>query len=121
MVMLKLLTKTLVSKDPGFTERFTLFAELVPFSWFKGKVQYSYIKESESHLYPISNTYSATIANSAESLKGFTSHTIISSIEFAGNEYSKWLPNIAIGYAHPFNGRRLIQGDHISIELSYSF
>ena len=116
-----LLTKTLVSKDPGFTERFTLFAEVLPAEWLKGKVQYSYIKESDSHLYPLSNTYSATIANTAESLKGFTCHTVVGTIECAASSLSSWLPDIALGYAHPFHGKRSIQADSIKIELSYSF
>lgn len=116
-----LLTKTLVSKDPGFTERFTLFAEVVPTEWLKGKLQYSYIKESESHLYPLSNTFSATVANTAESLKGFTSHTLIGTLDLTASTYASWMPDISVGIAHPFNGRRVIQADHVSIELSYSF
>ena len=116
-----LLTKTLVSKDPGFTERFTLFAELVPTKWIKARVQYNYIKESESHLYPLSNTFSATIANTATSLKGFTSHTMVATLDLAASNYSSWLPDLSVGFAHPFNGKRIIQADHVSFALSYNF
>lgn len=116
-----LLNKTLVSKDPSLTERFTLFAEIVPNSWLQARIQYNFIKESEAHLYPLSNEFSYTIANSASSLKGFTSHTVVTTLEIAGSDYARWMPDFSVAYAHPFHGKRVVQADHISIGLSYSF
>lgn len=116
-----LLTKTLVSKDPGLTQRFTLFGEVVPCRWFQARIQYNYIKNSESYLYPISNDFSATVANTASSLQGFTCHCVVASVEVAGSNYSSWMPNMSLGYTHPFHGKRCIQADQFSIGLSYSF
>ncbi len=116
-----LLTKTLVSKDPGLVSRFNLFGEIVPTDWLQARVQYSYSKQSDSHLYPISNTFSATIANTATSLQGFTTHSVVGVVEIAGSNYSCWIPDMMIGFTHPFHGKRCMQADQLSIGFSYSF
>lgn len=116
-----LLTKTLVSKDPGLKQNFTLFAEVVPHEFVYARIQYNFSKESESKLYPVSNVYSSIIANSAKSLQGSTTHTFTSTIGIQGQEYNILIPNIEMSFSHPFHGKQSLQANQFSLHVAYNF
>jgi len=118
-----LLTKTDVQKDPGFSHRFMLFCDAKLVKGLSARVAYHHRKRSADTLYVLSYDYSSTIANTAESLKEWTTHNALFQLtwDMADEEKNKNKPQFTAFYMHPFNGRRSVQSAQAGCGFSLSF
>ena len=106
-----LLTKTDVQKDPGFFQEFNIYLEPKIIEGLSFLWGYQYKKKGKDHFYVVSNAYSSTIANTAESLKEWTMHSMLLQSKVAldtltGNERA---PHCSLFCTVPFNGLRSLQ------------
>jgi hypothetical protein len=118
-----LLTKTETQKDPGFTQKFTIFVEPTIGYGVSARFAYQHLRKGDDHLYVISNAYSSTIANTAQSLKEFTTHNIIAQLKFdlAREDAQFNRPQFTAFFVQPFNGRRSIQTQQFGLGMTLSF
>jgi len=118
-----LLTKTETQKDPGFTQKFTLFIEPQLAFGFSTRLAYQHVRKGDDHLYVISNAYSSTIANTAQSLKEFTTHNIIAQLKWdlAREDVQFNRPQITAFFVQPFNGRKSVQTQQFGLGITLSF
>lgn len=105
-----LLTKTEVQKDPGFTQKFTLYCEPKLGFGFSARVSYQHIRRGQDTFYVVSNTYSSAIANTAQSLKEWTTHNVTAQLKWdTATQTNQRRPEFNFYFTHPFNGRRSVQ------------
>ncbi len=118
-----LLTKTEVQKDPGFTQRFTLYCEPKIGKGISARLAYQYVKRGEETLYVISNDYNSTIANTADSLKEWTTHNLIAQLKWdtSTEEHQKNRPQFNLFFMHPFKGIRSVQSQQFGFGMTMSF
>ncbi len=118
-----LLTKTEVQTDYGLTQKFNLFCESKLFKGISLKLAYQHVKQGSQELYVLSNDYSSTIANTAESLKEWTTHNAIVQLNWdtATADSNKYRPQFTVFYQKPFNGRRSLQTTSFGIGMVLNF
>lgn len=115
-----LLTKTQVQKDPGFTQKFTLYCEPKLGYGFSARVSYQNVRRGQDTYYVVSNSYSSTIANSAESLKEWTTHNVTAQLKWDTGSEDKQVnrPEFNLYFTHPFNGRRSVQAQQFGCGMT---
>ena len=120
---LLLLKKTAVNADHGFTQKFNLYIEPKVFKGFSLRLSYQHIKQGGTTYYVVSNDYSSTIANTAESLKEWTTHNVIvqAKYDFSTDENNKRRPQLNVYFNHPFNGRRSLQTGSVGCGVTFNF
>lgn len=121
-----LLEKICAHKDWGMVQRFDLYVELYRFlSGLSAKVGYQYLKQGHSSLSFPSNEFSATVANSAQSLQDYTMHMIIPKInyDFQANLGSdcRVRPQLGLFGRFAFNGKRAALVSTLGVALSLDF
>ena len=118
-----LLTKTDVQRDPGFFSRFMIFGDAKIVKGLSARVAYHHRKRGNDTLYVKSHEYSSAIANTAQSLKEWTTHNALVQLlwDTATEETSKNRPQFTAFYIHPFNGRRSVQAKQVGIGFTLSF
>lgn len=119
---LLLLTKTAVNVDHGFTQKFNLYVE-PHFRGLSVRIAYQHIKQGGTTLYVVSNDYSSITANTAESIKEWTTHNVIGMVKFdtATEENKRFRPQVQLYFNQPFNGRRSIQTSSVGCGLTFNF
>ncbi len=107
-----LLQKECAYKDPGITERFSIFAELFQIlRGFSARMTYQYFRHNDDTLILTSSKFSSRIANTAESLREWTTHHMLFDLEY---DFAYDMPDSTIKpyaawfYKVPFNGQRSI-------------
>lgn len=121
-----LLQKAEAYKDYGLTQRFNLYVKLDKFlGGFSTLVGYQFFKHGADHLALNSNCFSNQIANTAASLRDWTSHQVIinASYDFA---YHTWLkkhvqPYISLYGRIPFNGKRFTGNRMLGFVVAIDF
>ena len=119
------LNKACAYTEPGFTQHFSLYGK--GYFWDSGvsvMAAYQYTKQQESKLYLTTDQFDPVIANSAEKIQTWTTHSAIFSANFDFyNECdnSCWKPYISILYKHGFNGSRAILADTITAIFAVTF
>ncbi len=118
-----LLAKTDVQRDPGFFSRFMIFGDAKIVKGLSARIAYHHRKRSADTLYIKSYDYSSAIANTAESLKEWTTHNALFQLTWdtATEETNKTRPQFTAFYMHPFNGRRSVQAKQVGIGFTLSF
>jgi hypothetical protein len=118
-----LLTKTSVHKDPGFMQKFTLFLEPKLFAGLSARLAYQHVRRGEDKLSIVSNEWSSTIANTAESLKEWTTHNVIAQLKWdtASEDKNKNRPELNVTFSQPFNGRRSVQTRQFGFGIVFKF
>ncbi len=123
---LLLLAKTKVFKEQGILQRFNIYTEAYKF--LKGlsfRVTYQYYKQNEDKLWLLTNDYSNFIANSAESLQGWSIHQLLFILDYDPLknycDSHSWLPRCFLYYKLPFNGTRSIGLHSAGFAFSLSF
>lgn len=120
---LLLLKKTAVNVDHGFMQKFNLYIEPQIFKGFSVRLAYQHIKQGGSTLYVVSNDYSSTTANTAESIKEWTTHNVIlqAKYDMATAENNKYRPQLNVYFNRPFNGRRSVQTGSFGCGITFNF
>ncbi len=110
-------------KDPGFTQHFTIFGEYIPHlvDGLTLRASYEFMRHNEDKLFLNTNAYDVLIANSAESLQDWTTHTAIFQILYEPQGAYKALPNISFFYKHGFNGKRALLANTIGFTLGLQY
>ncbi len=118
-----LLTKTAVQKDPGFFQKFNLYIQPKICTGFSFFCAYQFNKKGKDHLYVVSNNYSSTIANTAESLKEWTMHSIVvqPQLDFSKITLNQKAPQCSLYCKVPFNGARVVQGVGFGFTVALNF
>lgn len=120
-----LLTKVSAYKDWGLTQQFNLFLQWYHF--YRGgslKLAYQFFKHGRDELSLNTNEFSTSVANTANSLKDWTAHTLMPMLTYDidwdwGSDYDMHSsPAISIYAKVPFNGKRAIQFSTIGAELT---
>jgi hypothetical protein len=120
------LAKVKAHKDFPITQRYNLQLEADHF--YKGcsaGLAYEFWKQGESKLSIESLDFSNDIANTAESLQGWTIHQMIIALSYDFYEHicdDSWFkPHLRIYYKYPFNGQRSILSNEFGGVLSFNF
>ena len=118
-----MLTKADVQKDPGFFQKFNLYVQPKICAGFSFLCAYQFTKKGKDHLYVISNSYSSTIANTAESLKEWTMHSFVIQPQLDFSAITDWqkAPQCALFCKIPFNGARAVQTPTVGFSLTVDF
>jgi hypothetical protein len=121
-----LLQRASAYKDYGLTQRFNLYVQMNKF--YKGLsclVGYHFVKHGRDRLALQDNTFSNYIANSAESLREWTSHQIFidASYDFAVHTWDKVpvQPYLSWYARIPFNGKRFTGSRSMGFVLAFDF
>lgn len=119
------LAKTQAFKDFGFTQRFNLFFEANMWRGLFLRGTYQFWKHSPDKLTLCTNTFSDSIANTAESLQQWTNHHVIAMLTYDGQydipEKSVIKPQLSFFYKYPFNGERALQLSTFGFTLTLNF
>ncbi len=123
---LLLLQKADAFKDFGLTQQFSFYFELYNcLGGLSAEVAYQFYKRGEDILSLSSNEFSTDIANTAISLRGFTTHDafFILNYDFADHmdECSRWSPYVSAFVNIPFNGKRSIVAKTAGVVLGLNF
>ncbi len=123
---LLLLAKTEAFKDYGLTQQFSFYWEFYKVLYGASfKVAYQFYKRGEDTLFLSSNEFSTAIANTAESLKSFTTHDafFILNYDFSDHmpEESRWVPYVSAFVNVPFNGKRSVTAKTVGFVLALNF
>ena len=118
------LTKVQTFKEPGFLQHYTLYAESA-YLWrgLSGKLAYQYTKQHDDKLSLCSDHFDPIIANSAESLWEWSTHSFIVNLtyDFYTGQKTVFKPFVSLFYKHGFNGKRALLADTITVAFSLSF
>lgn len=121
---LLLLQKIEAYRDYGLTQQFDLYFKLFACGAML-KVGYQFVKRADDHLSFNNNTFSATIANSAEYLKFWTMHQIIANFSY---DFGAILPDdfcviprVGAFLRLPFNGKRTALKSSIGFSFAIDF
>lgn len=123
---LLLLAKASAYKDFGLIQRFNLYVQFYKFLYgLSLKVGYQFFKQGDSELVLKSNTFSNTIANTAESLQEQTMHHMIVDVIYDFNEHfgdeSRLRSELSFYARLPFNGKRVALVPAIGAVFSINF
>jgi len=123
---LLLLQKECTYKDCGLTQQFTLHAGV--FKLLKGfslDVGYRFTKHGDDTLTLEGSCFSDKIANSAESLKEWTSHQALIKVDYDFgyhmSEDAAVIPTIGLYGRLPFNGKRVVLSPSFGVIMSVDF
>lgn len=121
-----LLAKTEAYKDFGLTQQFSFYWEF--YNICRGtsaKLAYQFYKHGEDTLSLNSNEFSTSVANSAESLRSYTTHDlfVILNYDFASHlcEESLCVPYLSAFIDIPFNGKRAIVTSNAGFIIGVNF
>lgn len=120
-----LLAKTNVFKEIGINQRYNLYLEAYHF--FKGfsfRIAYQYLKHGEDRFWLYNNQYSSSIANTAETLQGWTIHQFLFDLSYDLVDDLRCpiaVPKISLFYKLPFNGTRSVLAHTLGICFTLSF
>ncbi len=126
------LQKVPVCEDPGFVQHFTLYGEAFQFlSTLSARVAYQFTKQEEVKLYldtdhfshTIANNTESLIANNAESLREWTTHSAVFTLsyDFFKQAQDRFKPHVELTYKHGFNGQRAILLDTVTVLFAVDF
>ena len=120
-----LLAKTKTFKEIGFNQRFNLYLEAHKFfRGFSFRAAYEYFKHGEDKIWLFDNQFSNFPANTAQSLRGWTTHEILFILKYDPIDYWKcknFVPRVDLFYKYPFNGTRAVLASTIGVDFSLSF
>lgn len=121
-----LLQKANAYRDYGLTQRINLYVKMDKFlKGFSFLLGYQFFKHGKDHLALTTNAFSNQIANTAESLKEWTIHHIITnaSYDFAEHTWCKTavVPYISMYTRIPFNGKRSAGSASVGFVVSLDF
>lgn len=119
------LNKVLAYNEPGFIQHYTLYCAAYNFCRGLGaRCAYQYTKQQDDKLFLRSNHFDCIVANSAESLQEWTTHSFIFNVNYDfyhGENNSAYKPHISLFYKHGFNGSRATLLDTVGAVLSIDF
>lgn len=117
------LQKTLIHRDPGFLQHYTLYLKWANIcEGLSTRLAYQYVRQHEDHVVLNTPLFDNEIANNAESLQGWTTHSIIWFLDYDLSLDSCLLnPKFSIFVKKGFNGKRALLFDTAGIQLSLSF
>lgn len=122
---LLLLAKTNTYKDFGLTQQFSFYGQLYNMYGASCEVAYQFYKHGENTLYVTNNEYSTRLANSAESLRSYTTHDVfvLLNYDFAAHmsKQSYVTPYISAFVDIPFNGRRAVVAKTAGFIIALNF
>jgi hypothetical protein len=118
-----LLNKGEASLDQGVTWKFTLFTKADKiFDHLSAMVSYHFVKHDDDRLSPKSEQFDASIVNSAESLKEWTTHSFVFELAYdICRSKSKIKPQISAFFKQPVTGKRAIVSQTIGGQIGCSF
>jgi hypothetical protein len=118
------LNKACAFIEPGFTQHFSLYFK----NYFKYGVYfmaaYQYTKQQESKLYFTTDQFDPSVANTAENLQSWTTHSAIFSLTwdfYNNNDCRSWSPYFSLLVKWGFNGSRAILADTITALFTVTF
>jgi hypothetical protein len=123
---LLLLAKTEVFKDFGMTQQFSFYWEF--YKIFYGasfEVAYQFYKHGENTLYVNSNEFSTSIANTAQTLRSYTTHDAFFIFNYDLSDHMSEncpvAPYISVFVDIPFNGRRAVVAKNAGFIFALNF
>lgn len=123
---LLLLAKANAFRDFGLTQQFSFYWEFYRILYGAScRVAYQFYKQGDDMLYLTSNEFSTTIANSAESLKSFTTNDAYFILNYDCSEHmptdSRVSPYLAAFVDIPFNGKRSVVVKNAGFIIALNF
>lgn len=123
---LLLLAKTETFRDFGLTQQFSFYWQF--YNFFHGsavEIAYQFYKHGDDTIYLNSNEFSTLVANSAESLRSYTTHDLffIYNYDFSAHmkERSRVIPYLSLFADLPFNGRRALTVKTVGFVAALNF
>lgn len=120
------LAKAPVHTEYGFTQRYNVFGELYRiYHGLSASMIYQYWQHSDDKLALLTNEYSNQIANTAQSLQGWTIHQFIFKVDYDFqcdlSSTNRVKPQIQLFYKLPFNGKRALVVQTIGAGITFNF
>lgn len=116
------LTKVPAFREFGLGQQYNLYIEGF---WrrFSAKIDYQYLKRNDDKLFLCDDKIDPFIANSAESLQEWTTHSFILSLRFDGYNpnSTRFVPSSMGWLKVGFNGKRAILLDTLGLSFTLSF
>lgn len=120
-----LLEKACVFKKPGFMQHFTLSLGAQNFyDRLSIECSYQFTKQQDTKLYIQSPKYNPIIANTAESLQEWTTHSLNVGLSLDMRNYEQpraYEPYLQLLFKHGFNGQRAVLMDSITALFAIEF
>ncbi len=123
---LLLLAKTEVFKDFGMTQQFSFYWEF--YKIFYGasfELAYQFYKHGENTLYINSNEFSTSIANTAQTLRSYTTHDAFIMFNYDLSDHMSEdcsvVPYVSAFVDIPFNGRRAVVAKNAGFIFALNF
>lgn len=121
---LLLMTKVPAFKDPGFTQRFTLYAEKVQRGGgLAGTLAYEYFKRTDDALFPCVEGFDIAVINNAENLQEITAHSLVFMLSYDWAYKASWcaIPSCSAFLKVGCNGKRAVVADTAGFTVSVAF
>lgn len=119
------LQRACVFKKPGFTQHFTLSLGAQNFyDRLSLDCSYQFTKQQDTQLYIDSPTFNPIIANAAESLQEWTTHSFVFGLSYDLRTYEHpqaWEPYLEVIFKHGFNGERAVLMNSITGLIGIEF
>jgi len=109
--------------DPGFWQHYTLYITLsdLLIPGLATTLAYQHTRQHEGTLILDNPAFSTTIANTAEGLQDWTTHSIIALMSYEYQYSNLWCPSISAWFKTGFNGKRAILFDTAGFQLTFAF
>jgi hypothetical protein len=120
-----LMTKVNAFKKYGLNQQFNLFFEYYPH--LRGlyfRIDYQYLKQNESRLYPCSSLYDTRIINSAENLQDWDAHSMIFQAHYnCAHDVAPdgIVPHFSFFYKKGLSAKRALLVDTLGFQITGSF
>ena len=109
--------------NPGFLQHYTLFMtfEDLLVEGFSTTLAYQHTRQHEGELFLDSSLFDSRVANNAESLQDWTTHSIIWSMRYVNQSNNWWCPSIQAWVKHGFNGKRAVLFDTAGVQIGITY
>lgn len=119
------LQKVCAFTEPGFTQHFTLYLEAAQFCYgLSARFAYQYTKQQEDKLFLGTDHFDCVIANTAESLQEWTTHSLVWNIDYDfynGCDCAAYKPYVSLFVKYGFNGSRALLASTAGAIFSIDF
>jgi len=113
-----------VFKEPGLMQHFTIYGKISNYiPGVTARIAYQYTRQNEDKLYLTSDRFNPIVANEAESLQEWTTHSFVGDVTYTFRSvgYEQYKPYISAFAKHGFNGQRAILIDSVGLQVGIDF
>lgn len=114
------LTKINTYREPGFKQHYTLYGQYIDIlPCVSARLAYQFTRQEDSRIFLGSDRFDSRLANSAESLFEWTTHSIVTDLSY--EPLTGCWPSLSLLVKHGFNGQRAILIDSAAVRLGFCY